>query len=630
MLQNIRDKITGPTALVFLALIAVPFIFVGISSPLIGSGYAAKVDGDEISMNVFEQAWQDQIRQNPDYLSYPPQFQNMLRSQILDRLIRDRLVIGYMNNVGMRVSDEMVTDQVRQIPAFQDAGVFSMEAYRSALDLQGRSTNEFEASMAQSLRQFQMQQAVIGTAFVTPAEYRRYLNLFAEQRVVTVSTLRFDSIKESIEISAEEIAEFYAANPDQFNTKETVDLYYIEIRRDELIDKAVISEEDLATYYEIAGGRYMQDERRQARHILILFGDDDAAAQEQAKALTARVQAGEPFEDLAKQYSGDSFTADNGGDLGLLPMTQLPPAFADSLFSMSEGEVKGPIRGKFGFHIIKLDDIVAGGPLPLEQVRAELEGELRNRQADADFIELVNAVSNAMFDNLGIAEMADVVGLEVKSASNYTRSGGAPFGANQAAIDAVFDERVLNGGEVSDIVEIDANRSVVVNVSAYHEAMRKPLSDVSEQITGALKSAGAQEIITERSETLMAKLRSGEDIVEASASVGAIVSATAIYTRTDQEVDQRLLAAIFRSKKPVGDVPKIGATFTQTEDYAVFSLSAVAEGRPESIPLADRDARKTELTAQSGTADFTAFITELQQRALIVKNDDILQSEESF
>jgi len=189
---------------------------------------------------------------------------------------------------------------------------------------------------------------------------------------------------------------------------------------------------------------------------------------------------------------------------------------------------------------------------------------------------------------------------------------------------------VLRNGEVSDIVEIDANRSVVVRVSAYHEATLKPLSEVSEQITGALKSARAQEIITDRSEDLMAELRSGEDIVEASASVGAIVSAPAVVTRTDQEVDQRLLAAVFRSKKPVNGQPKIGGTFTQTEDYAVFSLTGVTAGRPESIPLADLDARKTELTAQSGTADFTAFLGELRQRAQIVKSDDILQSEETF
>jgi peptidyl-prolyl cis-trans isomerase D len=630
MLQVIRDRITGPTAAVFLALIAVPFIFVGISSPLVGSGYAAKVDGDEISMNLFEQSWQDQIRQNPDYMSYPPQFQDMLRAQILDRLIRDRLITGYMSNAGMRVSDDMVTEQVRQIPAFQENGVFSMTAYRAALDTQGRSTKEFELSMAQSLRQFQLQQAVIGSAFVTPAEYRRYLNLFAEQREVTVSTIRFESIKESVEISEEEIAEFYAANPDQFNTDETVDLYYIEILLDELMAKAVVTEEALAAHYESASNRYMQDERRQARHILILFGDDESAAQEQAKALTARVQAGEPFDDLAKQYSSDSFTSTSGGDLGLLPQTQLPPALGDAVFGMKRDEVTGPVRGDFGFHIVKLDDIVVGGPLPLEQVRAELELELRGTQADADFREKVNAVSNAMFDNLDIAEMADVVGLEVKSASNYTRAGGEPFGANQAAIDAVFDERVLTNGEVSDIVEIDANRSVVVRVSAHHEATLKPLSEVSERITGALQSVRAQEIITDRSDELMAKLRRGEDIVEASANVGAIVSAPAIVSRTDQEIDQRLLATIFRSKKPADGVPKIGGTFTQTEDFAVFSLSAVTEGRPESIPLADLDARKTELTAQSGAADFSAFVTELQRRALIVKNEDVLQSTETF
>jgi len=76
MLQNMRERFTGTTALVVLGLIAIPFVFVGISSPLIGSGYAAKVDGDEISLQLFEQAWQNQITQNPDYLSYPPQIQN--------------------------------------------------------------------------------------------------------------------------------------------------------------------------------------------------------------------------------------------------------------------------------------------------------------------------------------------------------------------------------------------------------------------------------------------------------------------------------------------------------------------------------------------------------------------------
>jgi peptidyl-prolyl cis-trans isomerase D len=630
MLQNMRERFTGPGALVILGLIVVPFVFVGVSSPLIGSGYAAKVDGDEISLPAFENAWQNQVAQNPEFLNYPPQYQNLLREQILNRLIRDRLVVGYLNNSGMRIDDAAVTDLIQQIPAYQVDGVFSMEQYRSALQLEGRSAQELEATVAQSLRQYQLQQAIALTAFVTPAEYRRYLNLFAEQREVTVATIGFADIKESVEISEEEIAEFYEARQEEFFTDETVDLEYIEIRRDTLAENVAIDEDDLQLYYEGASSRYLQDEQRQASHIMVPFGDDEDAAREQVNALTARVQAGEPFDDLAKQYSKDGMTSDNGGDLGLKPRSQLSPALGDAIFSMREGEIRGPVKTDFGFHVVKLDEIVGGGPLPLEQVRAELERELRDRQADADFRELENAVSDAMFEAMDIQTMAEKVGLEVQSASDYTRAGGEPFGTNQAAIDAIFDSRVLIDGEVSDIIEIDANRSVAVRVAQHHQAERKTLEEVSEQISGALKSARAQDLIADQSQELQVMLERGDDIIEAAATIGATVAPATVVGRIDKTMDQRLLAAVFRSKKPVDSQPRVGAAITATGDYAVFILSAVARGRPESIPLADRDSRKQELAEQSGSADFTAFLSELEQRATIVRNDTVLQSEDAF
>jgi len=622
MLQNIRERFTGTTALVVLGLIAIPFIFVGVSSPLIGSGYAAKVDGEDVSLALFESTWQNQVAQNPDYL--------MLRNQILDRLIRDRLVTGYLNDAGMRVSERMVTDLVQDIPAYQEDGVFSMERYREGLSLQNRTTAEFEATVARSLRQFQLQQAIASTAFVTPAEYRRYLNLYAEQRQVTVATISFAEIQESVVVSDDEIAEFYESRSEEFFTDETVDIAYIEIRRDTLAENADISEDELQLYYESASTRYLQDEQRQARHILILFDDDEEAAKEQATALTARVQAGEPFEELARQYSKDGGTSNIGGDLGLAPHSQMPDALGDAIFSMRQGEVRGPVKGDFGFHVVRLDEIVAGGPLPLAQVRAELERELRDRQADEDFRDLENNVTDALFDSLDLAAMAARVGLEVKTASDYTRAGGEPFGTNQAAIEAVFDTRVLIDGEVSDIVEIDANRSAVIKVAQYHEAAQKTLEEVTSQIRGALQSARAQELIADRSDELRMMLLRGDDINDAAASAGAVVSPSAIVSRTDSSVDARLLATIFRSKKPVGDKPQIGAAITQSGDYAVFSLTAVAPGRPESIPLADRDARKQQLATESGAADFTAFLGELAQRADIVKNESVLQVEESF
>lgn len=631
MLQDIRDRFTGPTALIVLGLIAIPFIFVGVSSPLLSAGFAAKVNGDEISMPVFENAWQNQVTQNPEILNYPPVYLNALRQQMLDQLIDERLIAAYLNDTGMRIADRMVTDRVQQESAFQVDGKFSIDEYKNTLSLQGRNPTEFEATVKQRLREFQLQRAIAGTAFVAPSEYRRYLNLFAEQRQVTIATIPVADIQDAIEITEDEVLEFYDSRSDQFMTDETVDLEFIEIRRDSLADNALIDAADLQQYYEDSTNRYLQDERRQARHIMIPFGDDEAAAREQAIALTARVQAGEPFDDLARQYSKDGMTSNRGGDLGLIPHSQMPDALGDSIFSMRKGEVTGPVRTDFGFHIVRLDDIVEGGPLPLDQVRAELERELRDRQADLEFRNLENALTTALFDAVEMQAIAESVGLALQTTAGFTRSaGGDPFGANQAVIDAVFDERVLNDGEISDIIEIDANRSAIVSVAEHHPAELESLDDVREQIVGALKSARAQEVIAERSEQLQERLRAGDDILTAAESVGASVGPVTVVSRTDENMDARLLAAIFRSKKPQGTSPRIGGAVTQDGNYAVFSLMASSPGRPESIPLADRDTRKQELAAQSGSADLAAFLGELNQRADIVKSDDVMIADDNY
>ena len=631
MLQNIRDRFTGPTALIVLGLIAVPFIFVGVSSPLLSAGFAAKVDGDEISLPLFENAWQNQVSQNPDIANYPPVYLNALRQQLLDQLIDERLFYAYLNSAGMRIADRMVTDQVQREPAFQVDGAFSIDEYKNSLSLQGRSPAEFEATVNQRLREFQLRRAIAATAFVTPSEYRRYLNLVAEQRQVIVATLPLAEIQDAMEITEDEVVEFYDSHSDQFYTDETVDLEYIEIRRDVLAENAVIDAADLQQYYEDSQNRYLQDEQRRARHILVPFGDDEAAAREQAVALTARVQAGEPFDDLALQYSNDGMTSNRGGDLGLILHSQMPDALGDRIFGMRKGEVAGPVRSDFGFHVVRLDDIVEGGPLPLDQVRAELERELRERQADAEFRNLENELTTTLFDALDMQAMAESVGLELQTTAGFTRSGGGDaFGANQAVIEAAFDERVLNDGDISDIIELDANRSAVVSVAEYHAAELKSLDDVREQIAGALKSARAQEVIAERSDRLQDLLRSGEDFHTAAESVGASVGPVTVVGRTDDKMDARLLGAIFSSKKPQVDRPRIGGAVTQEGNYAVFSLSASAPGRPEAIPLADRDARKQELATQSGSADLVAFVGELRQRADIVKNDDVLIADDNF
>ena len=628
MLQNIREKFTGWIAISILALIGFSFVFVGLNYSSIGQSYAAKVDGVDIGLGQFENAYREQLQANPQLAQLPEEFRQQLRGNILEQLIQQRVIDNYLDEAGYQISNEQVTAMIQRAPDFQVDGKFDIETYRTLLAQAGYEPAQFEEAQRVSLRRDQLQRAIRGSAVVSPAEYRRYLNLAAEQRVVTMATIDADAVEDEIEVSEEMIAAHYDDNPTLYQLPETVDLEYVEILRSDVAESVNVSEQELQEYYDLNKDRYLQDEQRQARHILILFGDDEDAAEETARALLARAQAGEPFADLARDNSQDGGTAAQGGDLGVLTRTQLPGELGGAIFSMDEGAIDGLIKTEFGFHIVRLDRIFERGPLPIDQVRGELITELREQQAESLFRELERKLSDALFDATDIRNLAATVGLEVKDITGFTRLGGEPLGTNQAAIDAIFDDSMLAGGLLSEIVELDANRSVVFEVKNHVEATRQPLEDVREEITAALKSEQAEMLMDEKAEQMLAALAAGEEFAAAAEAVGAKATASTVMTRNAEDVDQSVSVAVFTALKPSQDNPTTGKTRNSDGGFTVYSLDAVIPGRPEVIPQADRDAGKMQLADQSGVGDFVAFVQALRENADVVINDDALAAQD--
>lgn len=630
MLTRFREKFTGTIAIAILALIGFSFVFFGVSTPFTGQLYAASVDGNEIPILAFESAWQEQLRANPELATASPEQQVYVREQILQSLIIERLIQMHLVDDGYQVSDEFLTRQIRNFPDFQVDGRFDMESYRAYLFSQGMEPQQFEAEQRRRLRTSQLQRAVGATAIVTPADYRRFLNLIAEQRVVTTATFDTAEVAEGIEVSDEQVEEFYAANDTMFLTEESVDVEYIEIHRDAVVADIEIDAATLQRYYEDNQDRYLQDEQRRARHILILSGDDPVAAEAKANDIVARLAAGEPFAELAAEHSEDGGTAANGGDLGVLTRSQLPGELGGAIFAMQEGDIDGPIETEFGFHVVQLDEVLVQGPLPLDQVRGELLTELREAEAEDRFRELEDALSDALFDAPDMQSIAAATGLEVQTAAGFTRFGGEPIGSNQAAIDAIFDASVLHDGQISDVVELDANRSAIFRVTAHYEASRQPLDEVRDAIVAAIQEQEAQAIVFERVENLLAAVDGGEDFVAAAEAAGATVSEAMLVGRNDQQVDPLLRNQVFLAAKPAMGEPTIGQVANIDGGFTVFKLDAVLPGRPESIPLADRDAGKLQLAQQAGTSEFLAYIQALYNRADIEINEDVVAGQDMF
>ena len=553
-----------------------------------------------------------------------------LRTNILEQLIQQRVIDNYLDDAGFKISDKQLTDVVHQFQDFHVDGKFDRATYESVLLSVDQTPAQFEANQRLELRRGQLQRAIGATAVVPPSDYRRFLNLAFENRVVTLATISPESVADEITVTDEMVQAFYDEDMTRFNLPETADVEYIEILRDSVAADVSITEDELVTYYDINKDRYQQDEQRQARHILILFDDDEAGSEAVANEIITRVRSGDSFESLAAQYSKDGATAANGGDLGALTRTQLPDALGEEVFSMDEGEIQGPVKGDFGFHIVRLDRILESGPLPYDQVRPSLVSELQDEKAEGLFLSLERQLSDALFDATDIRALAAAVGLEVQTVAGFARNSATPFDGNLRASDAIFDSAVLSGAQMSGLTELDVNRTVVFSVTKHNEAARDTLENVRDQIVAALTMEQSENLMAARAQQMLDAINSGSGFEEAAASVAAIASPASMFTRNAEGADQALAVAVFTAIKPSQDKPTLGSTRSAAGGYVVYSVDAVIPGQPEIIPQADRDAGKDQLVNQYGIGDFIAFTQALRAEADVIINQDALAAQDLF
>lgn len=121
-----------------------------------------------------------------------------------------------------------------------------------------------------------------------------------------------------------------------------------------------------------------------AAHILV-------ATEDEAKAIKADLDGGADFAAIAKEKSTDRGSAAAGGDLGWFGVGMMVKPFEDAVIAMKAGETSAPVQSQFGWHVIRLTEVRTAAKPTIEDVRAELEGELQGRAVEAKVTELTDA-----------------------------------------------------------------------------------------------------------------------------------------------------------------------------------------------------------------------------------------------
>jgi peptidyl-prolyl cis-trans isomerase D len=631
MLQTIHDKLKGIFAIAILVALGVVFVFWGVNfSTDIGGLTSAKgieINGREIPVEEVRRTYQEELSRLQAVMGdagVPDEMRKSMQQRVLEQAVRTELVRQRTEKLGFEATEAEVLAAIREVPAFQVEGKFSPDAYHAALRSINLSPERFEAEQRQYVLARQLDRGIYNSAFVLPSELARAVALKGEIRTIGWVTVPAAGFESQVALEDAAIQKYYEANASRYMTEEQATVDFVELDIDAFAARADVTEPAMRAFYEENKARYTTPGRRHARHILI--AGDDAAAESRAKQAYARAAAGEDFATLARELSDDTASKDAGGDLGDAQREDFVGPFADAVWSMKPGEIRGPVKSEFGYHVIKLESASPEVTRSFEDVRAELEPEFRRSQVEKAYGDAQEELDTLAFEASGdLAAVAAKMGLAVKRVERYTRAGSPELGATPKVTEAVFSPEVLAGRELRT-VEIAPGKVVALGVKSHEPARAKPLAEVRAEVVEAARLEAAGKLAAARAAEVAAELTRGAAWPTAVAAwrTDAATQDPRPVGRQDPAVPAEVRDAAFRAPPPAG-APKYGIAALANGDSAIWAVTSVEQGKLAGMSDAERRRAHDEARDLAAMSDATVYITSMRSNAEVDVNPQLFE-----
>jgi len=618
MLLEIREKVQGVFASIILVLVCVLFGLWGIQNYLGGGSEAPilTVGDKEFFQRDVSQAYQ-QFAQNLAGRKFD---EEVLKKQAIQKLIRDEVLLQFAEAQKLVVTDEEARDFIQSLEYFQKDGVFDKTQYQTLLGSQGMSSDEFVGRIKKALVMEQVQHAVTDSGFVTKAEVEGFFKIQNQKRDLKYLTIPLNPKTETP--TDDEIAAYYQQHQDTYQTPEQVSIEYVELSLDDLAKDVTVTEDQLTAYYQDQKAQFTTPERRKISHILFAF-DKDSTNDEQTlqKAIKAKQElSNKDFATLATEISDDKLSAKNGGDLGLFTVGVMEKSFEDAASQLKLGEVSEPVKSAFGYHLIKVTELVPAEIKSYDSVKPELTKSYQKAQAESRFSELGERLSEVSYENPDSLEAsAKLLGVDIKKTPMFTRGAGNDIAAEEKVRLAAFSEDVLKGNN-SEPVEIGTDKIVVLRMLSHEQAANKELQAVKAEVIAALQKDQAQQQVVAMANKLNDELLAGKSMEEVAKAANLSVQKVAGLMRNSTDLDPAVSQAVFRAAKPQTNQPSSIVIDNPTGGKILVSIRQVTEGVMSEADKAKLAEIEKSMATAFGRAQFEAMLNQLQADADIKFN----------
>jgi peptidyl-prolyl cis-trans isomerase D len=605
---------------IVLALTIVPFAFFGLESytrSLSGANEVASVNGAAITTREFGEELrrqQDRLRQmlggGADVASFDTPD---IRLAILESVIAQRLVMSEVVNSHLAIPKETVVAGILAAPEFQDAGKFSSERYMGYLRSRGMSDEGNVAMLQVEIPASRLASAVTATAFEPRTVAQRLAALQNEKREASEAFVAAEQFVPRVKLDEGRIKAYYDANLADFKVPERVRAEYLVLSAEELAKSETATDAELKQLYDARASQLGSAEQRRAGHILL-------KTKEEADKVLAEVRkAPQQFAELAKKYSQDTGSAQNGGDLGMNAKGGLAsPALEEAIFKLKPGEISGVVQSEFGFHIVRLAEIQAGKTVSFDSVKKELTTEIIRQKGAKKFAESADAFNNLVYEQSdSLKPAADRYKLQVAATGWFSRQPSPEQGllASPKLLAAIFSPDSIQQHRNTDAVEVSPGVLVAARVIEHQAEKTRPFEEVKAEVERRLALHEAALLAQKEGAEKLATLAKGGD-------AGLQWGAAKIVSRRDaQGLAPEALHKVMTAN--TSTLPVFAGVERGELGYAIYRISKVIPADPKAGP--DAAAELAAIDRQAGGEQLDAYVASLRARAKIKINQANLE-----
>jgi peptidyl-prolyl cis-trans isomerase D len=283
--------------------------------------------------------------------------------------------------------------------------------------------------------------------------------------------------------------------------------------------------------------------------------------------------------------------------------------------ALKAGDVSEPVKTSFGYHLIKVTELVPGETKPFEAVKDEVAKAYRKSKAENLFYEAGEKLAEKSYENPdNLDSVAKELNLAVKQSPLFIKEKGEGIAGEAKVRETAFSEEVLQGNN-STPIEISPERLLVLRVLEHKPASVRDLASVKQEVADTLLSEKAKQQAVDKAQKIKARLQAGESLQTVAAENKLEIRKLAGLSRNDTSVPEPLSDAVFKAAKPVGDKPTVFVATLPAGEQVVASLSKVTPGVMTEEDKKRMDLARKNIARAFGQTEFDALLGTLEADA---------------